>query len=157
MVNLIWPSRLASALLMLVYFYRMYSNTLDIFLHWFISRCPVWTVSRDPILGVLSISFVWSSCSWFTVRIPQGFCCCPLDWRICIGIFLSLCYLFSSGNLQNSWEDCLATEGMSQEVLSLTFFFRLVTKKFSCDVFLALTTGLIRWSSFLVLWKEISM
>ena len=66
-----------------VYFYKVYTNTLDICLRWHLSRCPMWTVSRDPILRVQFISCVRASCSWFTVRISQRFHCCPLDWRLC--------------------------------------------------------------------------
>ena len=36
-----------------------------------------------------------------------------------VGFFFSLCYLFISGDIRNSWKDSLAVEAMSQEVLSL--------------------------------------
>ena len=36
-----------------------------------------------------------------------------------VGILLYLCYLFSSANLHFFGKDCLATKGMSHEVLSL--------------------------------------
>ena len=49
------PSRLASALLVLVYFYKVYSKIFDICLHWLLSRCPVRTVSRDPIFSSINL------------------------------------------------------------------------------------------------------
>ena len=33
-------------------FTKVYSNTFDICLRWILIRCPVWTVSRDPILRI---------------------------------------------------------------------------------------------------------
>ena len=85
MINLMCPSHLASALLVLVYFYKVYSNTLDICLLWILSRCPVYTVSRDQILGVPLIYFVQACFSCCTFRIPRRFRFCPLDWRLVSG------------------------------------------------------------------------
>ena len=39
------------------------------------AACDYWTVLRDPILRVPSLSFVRISCSWFTVQIPRRFLC----------------------------------------------------------------------------------
>ena len=39
------------------YFYKAYSKTLDVFLRWLLSLCPMRTVSWDPIFGFPTIFF----------------------------------------------------------------------------------------------------
>ena len=137
-----------------VYFYRVYSDTLYIFLRWFFSRCLMWAVLRDPILRVPLIYFVQVSWPLFTVRIPRRFRCCPIDWRFCWDILFpifSVCigeYPKVSEGQPCDWSD------VQGSLVPALFHFRLMTKKFSWDGFLTLTTGLLRWPYFLVLWGK---
>ena len=70
-----------------LYFYYVYSKHLVYLLALASQPCPIWTVSRDPLFGVPSMSFVLVSCSNFTAWIPlkspllsPGFWCFPLIW-----------------------------------------------------------------------------
>ena len=119
-------------------FHRVYSNTLDICLHWLFSCCLFVTVSRDPILWVPSIYFVQASCSCFTDWIPRRSRCCPLIWRFCRALLVP-CYLFILVNLLIYRKECLATSrDLPGSLVPAICHFHLVTKKVSWGFFLDL-------------------
>ena len=68
-------------------FYKVYSKHLGYLIALASQPCPIWTVSRDFLLGVPLVSFVQAICSRFTTWIPwrsllllPGSCRCPLIW-----------------------------------------------------------------------------
>ena len=151
MVSLIYPSWIASALLVIVYFYNVYSNTLDICLSWIFSHCPMWIVSRDPILRSSANIFCTSEllviyCLNSSEILLLSVHLVTLSRALFVPIFPILL-----GDLQIFRKESLEIEVMSQEVLFVPLGFSLVIKKVSFDGFLTVTTGLLRWPSFLVL------
>ena len=125
-----------------VKFYMVYSNTFDIRFFWILSRCPIYTVSRDPILRGSFNSFCPSE--FIVFHRPNSSEVSLLSARLAVyvGIFLSLVSCLSRGIYEILRRTDLLLKEMPQEVLSLPSVIFVSWRRRPLGIYSLLSNGL---------------
>ena len=160
------PSRLDSALWCFLVLQGVFRH-LGYFLGLASQTCPIWTVSRDMLLGVPLMYFtcdmlevILRSISSGDSTIVSGFCCCPLVWQVLllstclegyvvVWLYYRFCRALYCPFVPCSWgfsevfaHTALRLQSMSQEVLSLPSIILFSLQRRSCRIYTLLSDGL---------------